>query len=259
MQTAHKPVAARRGIQSLETGLRVLKALATGDGPQTLSVIGTRAGVSSSQTHRYLQSLVLAGMAVQDASTRYDLGPAAISVGVSALARLDVFTRTEAALLGFIAETGRTAIISVWSEMGAIVVRWYPGSPPVHSSLALGSVLPLLHSATGHVFLSFLAEAETASVLARERGADHAVLTIDVGAIRTTVRNRLLCDSAPMMLSGLRAMAAPVFNLQGRLALVVSAIATPAFALEEDEAVAARLLAACQTATVAAGGVWPNR
>jgi hypothetical protein len=49
-----------------------------------------------------------------------------------------------------------------------------------------------------------------------------------------------------------------VFNLQGSLALVASAIATSAFAVEEDEAVAQRLLAACRMATEAAGGVWPG-
>ncbi len=251
------PGGARRGIQSLETGMRVLAALASGQGAQALTAIGAKAGVSPSQTRRYLQSLMAAGMATQESNSRYDLGPAAISVGIAALARLDVFARAETALRGFAAETGRTAVLSVWGEAGAVVVRWYPGSPAVYSSVTVGSVLPLLHSASGHVFLAFLSDAETRDTLARETAADHAILPIDIAAIRADVRARLICDSAPMMLPGLRSMAAPVFNLQGRLALVAGAIANPAFAIEEDEAVADRLRAACRLATEAVGGVWP--
>ncbi len=47
--------------------MRVLAALAAAGGPTTLTALGSRSGVSPSQTHRYLQSLIAAGMAVQDA------------------------------------------------------------------------------------------------------------------------------------------------------------------------------------------------
>jgi DNA-binding IclR family transcriptional regulator len=238
--------------------MRVLGALAAGTGAQALSAIGARAGVSPSQTHRYLQSLLAAGMAVQDPSGRYDLGPAAISVGVAALSRLDSFARSEAALRSFTAETGRTSLLSIWGEAGAVVVRWFPGTPPIYSSVTIGAILPLLHSASGHVFLAFLPEQVTAAVLRHERAHDHAVLPINVASIREDIRTRLLSDAAPTMLPGLRAMAAPVFDLQGNLALVATAIATDAFDLAEDEAVAQRLQAACRVATEAVGGVWPG-
>jgi DNA-binding IclR family transcriptional regulator len=251
-------VPARRGIQSLETGLRVLAALSAGQGPQTLTIIGARAGISPSQTHRYLQSLVAAGMAVQDSSARYDLGPAAIAVGIAALARLDVFARACSAIAGFVAETGRTAAISVWGEAGPVVVRWFPGSPPVQGAIPLGTVLSLRHSAAGRVFLAFLHADETGAALERERHADHSVLHVDLPAICAGVRTSLLGTGEPMLMPGLRSLAAPVFDLQGRLALVASCLATQAFAMEEDEAVATRLLAACRLATQAGGGTWPG-
>jgi DNA-binding IclR family transcriptional regulator len=238
--------------------MRVLAALAAGAGAQALSAIGARAGVSPSQTHRYLQSLLASGMAVQDTSGRYDLGPSAIGVGIAALSRLDAFARAEAALRSFSTETGRTSLLSVWGEAGAVVVRWFPGTPPVYTTVALGSTLPLLHSASGHVFLAFLPERLTKAVLSHELAHDHAVLTMDVPTIRAAVQARLLSDAAPTMLPGLRAMAAPVFDLQGNLALVATAIATTAFDVEEDDAVAQRLQAACQAATEAVGGVWPR-
>jgi DNA-binding IclR family transcriptional regulator len=248
---------ARRGIQSVETGLRVLASLAAGQGPQSLSAIGGRAGISPSQTHRYLQSLMAAGMAQQDAQQRYDLGPAAIAVGVAALSRADVFARTEAAAARFVAETGRTALICVWGEPGVVVVRWLGGSPAVQCPITVGSVLPLLHSAAGHVFLALLPGSETAAQQAREQAADHAVLEVDAAQIRDSMLAQWLCVGSTSLMAGLRMMAAPVFDLQGRVRLAVATLATGAFAVEEDEAVAARLLAACADATVAAGGIWP--
>ena len=247
----------RRGIQSVETGMRVLAALAAGAGPQSLTAIGARAGISPSQTHRYLQSLMGSGMAVQDSSARYDLGPAAIAIGLAALSRLDVFARADAAMLQFTTETGRTALLCVWGQAGAVVVRWFPGQPALHTSIAIGSILPLLHSAAGHVFLAYLAEGETAEMVRRERGEDHTVLQQDLAGLRGRVRGQLHATGTSLLSPGLRQIAAPVFNLQGRLSMVAAALASDAFAVEEDEAVAARLLAACRLATESAGGVWP--
>jgi DNA-binding IclR family transcriptional regulator len=252
------PAGGRRGIQSVETGMRVLAALAEGGGAQALTAIGQRAGISPSQAHRYLQSLVSTGMAVQGAASRYDLGPVAIAIGLAALARLDVFARADAAMVQFTLETGRTALLSVWGEAGAVVVRWFPGRPALHTSIGIGSVLPLLHSAAGQVFLAYLAEGETQAALAREREQDHTVLRQDLGALRGRVRSQRHAVGGAALTPGLRQLAAPVFNLQGRLSMVAQALASDAFALEEDEAVLARLLAACQAATEQAGGVWPT-
>ena len=132
------------------------------------------------------------------------------------------------------------------------MVRWFPGSPPIYTTLAIGSVLPLLRSATGQVFLAYLSESETHRALERALTSDHAVIPVDIEEVRTRVK-AAQCAMGDMTASlGLRAIAAPVFDLQGRLTMVATALATQAFAVEEDEAVAARLLAACKLAT----GLW---
>ena len=253
------PLSARRGIQSVETGLRVLGALAAGQGPQSLSAIGGRTGISPSQTHRYLQSLIAAGMAEQDAAQRYDLGPAAIALGIAALARLDVFASTERAVGRFVTDTGRSALICVWGPPGVVVVRWFGGSPALFCPIALGTVLPLRHSAPGHVFLALLDPAETRAVAEHERTQDHSVMEMDAAAVRAELLARWSASGTAALWPGLRMLAAPVFDLQGRVALTVTSLASPAFAMEEDEAVAARLLMACNEATQAAGGNWPLR
>lgn len=245
----------RRGIQSVETGLRVLTALAASDGPVPLTALGVRTGLSPSQTHRYLQSLVASGMAVQDASSRYDLGPGVIRIGISALARLDAFSRAEAAMQRFVEDTGRTGLLSVWGEAGAVCVRWFPGRPTVVANLGVGSVMPLLHSATGRVFLGFLSANELATPLAEAQATTTALPDLD--AIRRSVRANMQAESDETLFAGLRAIAVPIFDLQGRASLVATAIATTAFPREDDARVAELLRAACREATVESGGLWP--
>ena len=63
------PSVRRRGIQSVEIGMRVLTALASLPGPAALSAVAQAAGLSASQTHRYLSSLITAGLARQQAAT----------------------------------------------------------------------------------------------------------------------------------------------------------------------------------------------
>ena len=121
------PAAQRRGIQSVETGLHLLAALGACGGPAPLSAVAQRAGVSPSQAHRYLSSLMAAGMAKQDpGSGLYDLDAGAIRLGLAALARLDVFARADAAFTGFARATGRTCLLAVWGDAGA---PWCAGSP----------------------------------------------------------------------------------------------------------------------------------
>jgi DNA-binding IclR family transcriptional regulator len=255
---ANRPPARRRGIQSVEIGLRVLSALAASRNWDTLTSVAARAGLSPSQTHRYLQSLIAAGMAVQNPnSARYGLGPATIRIGIAALARNDVFSVASEAVTTFTEKTGRTAFLSVWGEAGATIVRWFPGNPPVITALALGSVLPLLYSATGHVYCSFLMPQEIAGRLEQEL-ENHPGGSINLQQIRRTTRIGLHAEVSGAFIPGLRAIAMPIFDIQGRLAAVATAISSTVFPTSGDRKALAALEAACRYATEKSGGNWPT-
>src|SRR6218665_1252269 len=134
----------RRGIQSVEIGLGVLEALAALGEASTLGAIAQASGLSGPQTHRYLASLTAAGMTQQDRTTgRYDLGPAALKLGLSALSRTDAFRVADTAIEAFVRETGRTVQVAALGPQGPTVVRWHMGRPAVMTSFGVGAVLPL--------------------------------------------------------------------------------------------------------------------
>jgi predicted ArsR family transcriptional regulator len=57
----------QQGIQSIEVGAQVLGALEAGRGPMALSEVARNCAMHPAKVHRYLVSLVRAGLASQDA------------------------------------------------------------------------------------------------------------------------------------------------------------------------------------------------
>ena len=249
--------ASRRGIQSVEIGFRVLAAVAAESQPATLGAIAKRAGLSASQAHRYLASLIAGGMAHQAASSgRYELGPQAIQIGLAALARTDVFAEADPAIAAFTRDTGRSTLVAARGPLGPTIVRWHAGRTPGITSLAVGSVLPLRGSATGHAFLAFMGSEELAGAVETAKAEDARAAAIDVDAVRRRVRDTMSASVDEILIPGLRATAVPILDIQGRAALVATVMATPAFARADDEAIVHKLQSVCRSLTERLGARW---
>lgn len=247
----------RQGIQSVGIGLRVLDVLASLDGAAALGAIAQASDLSASQAHRYLVSLIAAGMARQDAATgRYELGPGALRLGLAALSRMDVFREAAIAIGDYVRETGRTVQMAALGPSGPIVVRWIMGTPPISTSLTVGAPLPLLSSATGHVFLAFRPENQTRAMVERETQPQFQ--PIDVEALRSRVRRDGYSAVRGDLIPGLRATAVPIFDLQGEAVFTATVLATDLFRPENDDQARDRLIEVCDQITAATGGIRPQ-
>ncbi|WP_338577832.1 IclR family transcriptional regulator [Brevundimonas olei] len=247
----------RQGIQSVGIGLRVLDVLASLDGAAALGAIAQASDLSASQAHRYLASLIAAGMARQDAATgRYELGPGALRLGLAALSRMDVFREAAIAIGDYVRETGRTVQMAALGPSGPIVVRWIMGTPPISTSLTVGAPLPLLSSATGHVFLAFRPENQTRAMVERETQPQFQ--PIDVEALRSRVRRDGYSAVRGDLIPGLRATAVPIFDLQGEAVFTATVLATDLFKPENDAQARDRLIEVCDQITAATGGIRPQ-
>jgi len=245
----------RGGIQSVGTGLRVLRALAAMAAPAGLGVVAKACGLSAPQTHRYLVSLIEAGMARQDPGDgRYDLGPGVLELALGALSRVDAFREADRALARFREETGRTVQLAALGPHGPVIVRWFMGSPPVVTALAVGSRLPLLRSATGHIFLAFRDRPETARLVEDEVAAASGLADIDVDALADQVRKDGVSSVSETLIPGLRASAVPIFDLQGRAVLVATLLANADISPPDDAAALDALKLVCAAITRSIGG-----
>lgn len=240
--------AGSRGIQSVEIGNRVLMVLMRAGGPLPLKAIAQAAGISASNAHRYLASYVRDGLVVQDGDGgRYDLGPIALQLGLAAMGRLDPVARAAAELPALAEASGFTAHLAVWSLHGAVVVRLHRSRVPFVGALSLGSVMPLLRSATGRTFLAWLPESVTAPVLATEtRAAGRDLPPVDVDALVAEIRARRVATVDGSVVPGLAAASSPVLDWQNEAQCVLTLIGTDRALADPDHPAALLLAERCR-------------
>ena len=229
--------AASRGIQSVDIALEVLTALAAAPGPATLGDLAQATGMSPAKLHRYLASFVNAGFVVQRRrSGAYDLGPAALRLGIGAMARSDIVNRVAGDMPSLTAETGTTALLAVWGSQGATIVRWERSPGFIVTTLGLGVTLPLLGSATGQLFLAFSSPGVIAERLRAEGGQSGDG---DLSRQVDRVRQARIARTEGRFIPGLSAVSAPVLNWQGEIEAAVTLVSTdPELVADDSKAMA---------------------
>src|SRR5512132_1037587 len=149
----------RAGIQSVEVGFALLDVLSKAAGPLMLRDLAAAAGMSAAKAHRYLVSFQRLQLVVQDpTSTRYDLGPAALKLGLASLARLDAVKLGRGRAAALMDRIGHTVALAVWGNHGPTIVHWEESPQTVTVNLRLGDVTPLLTSATVRCFAAWLSK-----------------------------------------------------------------------------------------------------
>jgi|NGEPerStandDraft_6_1074524.scaffolds.fasta_scaffold40734_1 DNA-binding IclR family transcriptional regulator len=209
----------RQGVQSVEMTLKVLLAVADGSGSRALKDISAAAGLAPSSAHRHLITLVRTGMVEQNSETgRYDLGTRVMELGLKALSRRDPIRLAGESLEELRDALGHTVFLAIWANHGPTIVRWEEGTQAVTVNVRVGSVLPLMRSATGGVFLCWLPSSLTDPILQIEKARAK-----DVERLKQATRARGLGSVEGDLLPGVASLSAPVFDHRGK---IVAAITT---------------------------------
>lgn len=134
-----------------------------------LTDVARRAGMHPAKAHRYLASFIRQGMVRQDAETGlYMWGPLALDIGAAALRSVS-FIRIAAGEASTLRDkTQITVAVAVWGTYGATHVIVEEARKSIVTKSQLGSVLPLLTSATGRVFAAFLPATSTKKLMEAE-------------------------------------------------------------------------------------------
>jgi DNA-binding IclR family transcriptional regulator len=255
MPNTPAPTARRRRVQSAETGMGILKALARLGGAASLTALAQAVDESTAKVHRYLASMLEEGLVVQDeASQRYVLGPEAIHIGLAALRQCDPIRAGEPALLRLQAELGVTCFIAVMGNQGPTILRIEEPPLPVVVNVRAGSVLPLLWSATGQAFLAWLegeaidqqARADWAAADAARRAAlllPAAGADAPIDTLRQRVRAQGCTTVHDLLVAGISAVAAPIRQHDGHVVAVLTALgASGGFDPAPDGRIAGRVV-----------------
>lgn len=222
----------RAGIQSVEVGFGLLQVLGEAQGPLMLRDLARAANMSAAKAHRYLVSFQRLELVVQDAtSTRYDLGPAALKLGLASLSRLDAVKLARERVSLLMEEIGQTLALAVWGNHGPTIIHWEESPQTVTVNLRLGDVMPLLTSATGLCFAAHAPEeairAQLKEELARAQKQGRTDMPTTLAQARKQleeVRRRGASRVMETLLPGVIGFCVPVFDSDGHMALGMIAL-----------------------------------
>ncbi len=214
------------GVQSVEVGIKLLKAFSSvGDQP-SLNELAKFTKMHPAKAHRYLVSLVQTGLVKKTKYGRYALGPYILELATTYLARLDPNAIAYSMVEEMRAKTDEGLILSVWSPSGPTVIRWFQSRHPVSVSISPGVNIPTLMSASGRVFLAHLPKDQTRMIVERE--LDAAAQSTDPKALKTwtevedvikETRRQGLASVTGHAVEWVSSLAAPIFDYRGEMVL----------------------------------------
>jgi len=223
---------ASTGIQSIENGTPVLRALVQAKGPLSLTAIASASGMAPGKAHKYLASYIRAGLVVQNESGgRYDLGPFALELGVAAMRRIDVMEIAQPALDDLRNSLGHTVSLAIWANHGPTIMRIAETPDILSVNVRFGTVMPLLTSSFGRIFAAYLDRRLTQAQIQAELAAPDGLAAqaglktfADVEALLAQFRARRMSVAENLATPGRAALAAPVFDHNNRMVAAIAVI-----------------------------------
>jgi DNA-binding IclR family transcriptional regulator len=249
------------GNRTVMIGIELLKVVAQCKEPVTLTQIARETGMSPSRAHRYIASLKQAGFLRQDvASAKYDIGPAAIELGLSAVARIDGVRLAADIMTRLTEETGLVSYLCVWGSNGPTVIKSEFGDVRTAVRVREGSNLSML-TATGRIFLAHLPREETRHLFDRDlvewnaaTPASGHVKEEDVDKIGAKIRADGIARTVGLRNPTWTAFSTPIFRPDGKLAMALTLIGiSTMFNTQINGPVASRLKEASQRLSSALG------
>jgi len=222
----------RQGIQSIEVGTRLLRALAAHGRPMMLRDLAKQAGMPAAKAHRYLVSFMRMGLVEQDGNTgRYDLGSFSLELGLASLSRLDPVRLAAPILDDLCEQIGETVALAMLGNHGATIVRWVEAGGPITVTLRTGTVLPLANSATGRAFVAYCRAPFLKKLLERElrasAEASGTTLTTQIRELEpiiSEIRLHGISRASNSLIPGINGFSAPVFDHTGHMIAAITSL-----------------------------------
>ncbi|MGH8961654.1 MAG: IclR family transcriptional regulator [Jatrophihabitantaceae bacterium] len=212
-----------------------------------ITEIADALGMSKAAVHRILTSLRSRELiSFDENSHRYSLGPMAMTLGLTYLARLDVRRLAAAELRELSARTGETATLSLRTGHNRVYVDQVTPRREVIMSVSIGVPFPLHAGASSKAFLAFLSPEQITAYVQHRLAALTADTVVESARLRReldVIRARGWAQTRGERQPGAASVAAPVCDHLGRPCAVLS-VCGPAERFEAGAPAAVRQLLA---------------
>jgi DNA-binding IclR family transcriptional regulator len=220
----------------------------------SLTALALGAGMPTSRAHLYLTSFLRLGLVTRDGPGGvYDLGPAALRLGLASIARLDVLQTAREAMLELRDVSHGPVFLAVWGNRGPTVVHRLEGEYWTPGDVRVGTVFPVL-SASGLAFLASFPEPRVRAIIEEPLRSTaphdpwHGMTADDVVALLAEVRRvgYALGRGVVARGSGFVGVVAPIHDHENvaAAAFVINATATAGGTVADPAAIDALVAAA---------------
>jgi len=218
-------------VQSLAKGFRVLEAFTAGEPELTLAAVARRADLDNATAFRLLNTLVMLGYIDRAPGSRnFRLSLKVLDLGFNAIARMELRDRVRPLLRSLVGEVNEAASVAVLDGSEVVYIeRVQAGMVRLGVDVRVGSRIPAYCSAVGLAILAYLPRNEQERILGLGPRVKLTPRTVtDTKEILTRlarVRKQGYIAVDQEITSGLRALAAPVLDVDGHPIAAVSVVA----------------------------------
>ncbi|HEX4034935.1 MAG TPA: IclR family transcriptional regulator C-terminal domain-containing protein [Solirubrobacteraceae bacterium] len=211
--TAPRPAAPpREFVQSLSRGLAVMRAL-SGPRPLTLSDVARSSGLSRAAARRFLLTLEQLGY-VRAEDGRFALTPRVLELGFAYLSALGLPELAQPHLERLVEEVRESSSVSVLDGSEIVYVARVSTRRIMNVTISVGTRFPAQATSMGRVLLADLGRERCEEIL--PLAGEELRLELD----RVAAQGHAIVDQE--LESGLRSVAAPIRDRDGRVAAAVN-------------------------------------
>lgn len=230
-------------VKSADRVIQILETIGNSEKGCTHKELSSALNIPKSSLTSLLNTLVYRGYITSDTEDRrYNLGPQLLVLTGRFLAGLDLVRMGQPILDQIVAEIDESAEIAIRRGQEILVIASADCTRPIKRVIQIGERAPLYATAAGKAILAFLSEDElycymnstSLEPLTEKTITDPRLLSAELKAIATGG----IAYSREELNEGLIAMAAPVFDMYGRItASVVLPIPAIRFNKEKEQQV----------------------
>ena len=218
--------AAQGTVQALDRGLVLLKALAK-EGDSSVTDIALTVGLPTSTTHRILSTLQKHQFVDYDSKSQlWSIGLEAFRVGSTYLARTDLVETSRRLMHELTDSTGETANLAITEDGDVVFISQVETHNPIRAFFRPGTRGFMHASGIGKAILANMSKTDVEKILAKKGCPSFTDKTLSSprnlfdDLERTKTRGWSLDDEETY--TGMRCVAAPIFNLYGEAIAGVS-------------------------------------
>jgi DNA-binding IclR family transcriptional regulator len=252
-------------VPGLDRGIAILRLFHRDRPLLGAPQVAVELGIPRSTVHRLLTALVELGLLRRDAGGLFALGAGVLGIGFEYLASLDIVELSNPVLARLRDATDWSTHLTILDGTSVIYLSRHPSRSAVSSNIHVGSSLPAHATIMGRLMLGGLDRDQLRTLYPGRTlppaGAETPTTLAALEGLIAADRARGYAVSSGFFESGVLAVAAPVYDGQGRIVAAINATALASAADAEtlngtlkDEIVAAAreisaLLGAPQPAT----------